>query len=256
VIALTPLVILFMLAFDLELRYAISQGKAQRLHSVLVRYPKGLMRLIKVCWGVSLKLDPRLVDALSEPGCTIVVANHRSPLDIPVLMYLCQARPPHFVCRRGLEQGIPGISPLVRHWCAVLSKKPQENEALLLGLGRHIKATEGVAVIFPEGRKTTRTYPDLTPFKPGGLTRLVKAAPDSRVVAVAIRGTHEAWPGPWRLPRPGVTIEGIFAASASVETVNPELLTSHCETAIRTTLERPTRPASEGDVTWTSSPTH
>lgn len=255
-IALTPLVILFMLVYDLRLRLAIALGKPQPIHALLAGHTHGLMWMLKLCWGVTLKLDPRLADLLTEPGCTIVVANHRSPLDILVLMHMYRARAPRFVCRSGLERGIPLISPLVRYRCTVLSGAPSKNNALLRRLGQDIADTGGVAIIFPEGRKTQHTYPDLLPFQPGGLSRLVEAAPTARVVAVAIRGTHEAWPGPWGLPKPGVTIEGILASCASREDLAPRQFARHCEVAISSALTRPRDAARTPEARWTSSPTH
>ena len=256
VIALTPLVILFMLVYDLRLRMAIALGKEQPIRAILAGHTHGLMWMLKVCWGVKLKVDPRLTALLSTPGCTIVVANHRSPLDILVLMHMYRARAPHFVCRPGLEQGVPLISPLVRYLCAVLSGTASKNNALLRRLGQKIAATGGVGIIFPEGRKTQHNYPDLLPFQPGGLSRLAEAAPSARVVAVALRGTHEAWPGPWGLPKSGVTIEATLAACVSQEQFEPRQLARHCEAAIRSALARPTESTRTPEGLWTSSPTH
>ena len=256
VIALTPLVILFMLVCDLRLRFVIALKKEQFIRTVLARHAHGLMWMLKVCWGVKLKVDPRLTALLFAPGCTIAVANHRSPLDILVLLHMYRARSPFFVCRPGLEQGLPVISPLARYMCAVLSGTASINNALLRRLGQNIAATGGVGIIFPEGRKTQHNYPDLLPFQPGGLSRLAEAAPSARVVAVALRGTHEAWPGPWGLPKSGVTIEATLAACVSQEQFEPRQLARHCEAAIRNVLARPTESTRTPEGLWTSSPTH
>jgi 1-acyl-sn-glycerol-3-phosphate acyltransferase len=192
--------------------------------------------LLSVGLNWKFKLDPRLAQLAGQPSCTIVVANHHSPLDIYVLMHALAANPPHFICRPGLERGLPFISLYVRHACAVLTGEPERNDALISLLGKRVAASNGVAILFPEGRKNAKNYAPILPFMPSGLDKLVAAAPDARVVAVAIKGTHAAWPGPWKLPKPGAVIEVLIADPVQTDLAKHTQLARQCETAIRRTL--------------------
>ncbi len=257
VLALTPLAVFYLLAFDLVLKFGLSgvnDTRQQRLVAVTVT---GLLWTLRICWGMKLKVDPRLEATLAEPGPTIVVANHHSPLDILVLSRVCRERAVHFVCRPGLDRGLPCISAVIRRHCVVLRAKARENLTLLRGLGQQVATRGAVAVIFPEGRKTIHTYPQLLPFRPGGLATLVAATPQARVVAVAIDGTQSAWPGPWRMPRPGVTVEATLAAvDQPAAAGDPRQVSSRCEAAIRRALRKGAAVGSyvNGD-TWTLSHT-
>ncbi|MFY8103776.1 MAG: 1-acyl-sn-glycerol-3-phosphate acyltransferase [Ramlibacter sp.] len=251
VIVLMPLVLAYLAAFDLVLRIVHAWGSDALFQSGVVRVTRGVVWLLEVCWGLKLKLDPALSRLLDQPGCTILTANHQSPLDILLLLHILCVRPTHFVCRPGLERGIPTISRIIRHQCAVLRDNPRENSALLKQLGQQIEGNQGTAVIFPEGRKTAKTYAELLRFKRDGLARLVAAAPSARVVCVAIRGAHNAWPSPWALPRPGAVVEVLVAHSWYAPDVAAREAAHESERAIRHALGLPYLQDKQGETAWT-----
>lgn len=255
VIALTPFVIACLAVCDLALRIALASGSDARFQSTMARCSRWLMIFLRVCWGLRLKLDPRLARALSQPGGTIIVANHQSPLDICILAHLCSNRPTHFVCRPGLERGIPAISLLVRRWCTILRHHPQENRIQLQALGDRIATTGGVALIFPEGHKSERTYPHFLRFNPGGLACLAQTARHAQVVAIAIRGASTAWSAPRKLPAAGVTVEVVVAGCRSADDVDPRRIASECERDIRQALLAPAGTQEMAEPSWTWSHT-
>ncbi len=251
VIVLTPCVLAYLAAFDLALKIIHAYGSEALFQSGVVRVTRGVVWLLEVCWGLKLKLDPALSRILDQPGCTILTANHQSPLDILLLLHILCARPTHFVCRPGLEKGIPTISPIIRYQCAVLRDNPRENSTLLKQLGEKIEGNQGTAVIFPEGRKTAKTYSELLRFKPDGLARLVTAAPSARVVCVAIRGAHDAWPSPRAMPRPGAVVEVLVAHSWHAPDVAAREAARESERAIRQALGLAHSQHERSETAWT-----
>ena len=227
---------LHLVCFDLALRLAIVCRSERCVLRVVRGAAHSMNTLLGVLCGMRVRIDPRLSEVLRTTRETIVVANHHSPLDIQVLQYAMSQRTIHFVCREGLERGLPFISRNIRHACAVLRKDARENEATLAGLARRITAQGNVAVIFPEGRKSARNYPALLPFKSRGLDVLTTHAPAAQVITVALRGTHDAWPGPGQLPGQGVVIEVILVDTVPGGSVRGPELARHCEMRIRQAL--------------------
>lgn len=252
---LTPLLALYILAADLILRIVLAIGNQGQLKAFLGVSSRGLTRMLKICWGLKFSLTSEITRMVRSPGHTLVIANHHSPLDIAVLMHLLGVRPVHFVCRAGLEKGIPFVSLLVRRTCTILKADPTENEVLLRQLGERIAASDGVAVIFPEGIKTVKTYPHLLPFMPSGIEKLLEGAPSARIVAVAIRGTHAGWPGPWGQACPGSEVEVSVADVFTLRDVMPGDVARRCEKSIRQVLNHPMKLRPQQTATWTSSPT-
>lgn len=255
-VAMIPWIVMYLAACDLLFRVVTRVGSETCLQSAVAKATHGLMFLLRVFWGLTLRLDPRLSSLLAEPRCTIVAANHQSPLDIAILMHALCNRPTYFVCRNGMEKGIPAISPVARKLGTVLRRSPRENALLLRGLARRITSSQGIAVIFPEGRKTQLNYPNLLRFKPEGLARLTASAPQARVISLAIRGSHSAWPGPWRLPKPGSVVEVIVAGCWHASEFPPPRVAGEVERTIRETLVWRSHQASATDAAWIFSPTH
>lgn len=251
-----PIILSCMAAADLVLRLLLLVRPQREAWPFVAGTTRVVAWLLDAGLNIRIRVDERLESLMSATGGTIVVANHHSPLDILLMSYAFHARPVRFICRPGLERGIPFISLWIRLGCVVLRRRARDNESQLLSLGRRIADDGSVAVIFPEGQKRLLDYACLMPFKSRGLEKLTEGAPGAQVVAIAIRGANAVCPGPWRLLQANRDLEihvaGHFAPADAAQTP----LAQRCEMAIRRTLDlSPDREDCEA-LLWTSSPTH
>ena len=255
-----PLALLVVMAYmavlDLMLRLALFTGNERKIRSYVHWCSQRTRALIQVIWQLRFKVEihPELIPRSS--GGTIVVANHHSPLDILILYCAFSSSVPHFVCRSGLEKGYPFISRYIRHRCVVIGPDAKANKVALEALGRKIAATGGVAVIFPEGPKNERTYPEFRRFRRGGLETIARNAPSAQILSVAIEGSNAAWPSRSRFPRAGSTVQMRLADRIRIHDVEPSRLAEHCEARIRETLRRQPHHRTGPEEQWISSPTH
>ena len=120
----------------------------------------------------------------------IFLANHNSLHDIPTLYYNLRKYNPVFVSKLSLAKGLPSVSFNLRKSGAALIDRGDRMQAMkeILRLGAMIHERNFSAVIFPEG---TRRGKNLKPFKPGGVSALLKKAPNALVVPIAITGTYD-----------------------------------------------------------------
>ncbi len=132
---------------------------------------------------------------LPAAGGVLIVANHQSFLDIPLVSHVVP-RHVSFVARDSLANSRP-LAWLMRTCGAVLIKRGASDRAALREAALHLERGDVVAM-FPEGTRT----PDgsVQPFRPGA----VIAARMARVpiVPCAIRGAYQALGRDARFPRP------------------------------------------------------
>ncbi len=120
----------------------------------------------------------------------LLIANHQSMFDIPILGALLFSNFPKYVSKRELASWIPSISyNLRRGGNAIIDRKDREQATRTIReLGERVQARGVSAVIYPEG--TRARGGELGPFKPAGALALLSAAPELPVVPVAI---DESW---------------------------------------------------------------
>ena len=132
---------------------------------------------------------------LPKQGGVVVVSNHQSFYDIPVLSH---AIPRHvsFVARDSLAHFAP-LAWLMRTCGAVLIKRGAPDRAALREMVLHLERGDCLAV-FPEGTRTVDGR--VSEFKAGALlaARLAKVPS----VPCSIRGSFEALPKKALFPRP------------------------------------------------------
>lgn len=124
----------------------------------------------------------------------VVVANHQSMFDVPIFGALLFSNFPKYVAKRSLAKWIPSISyNLRRGGNAVIDRKDPDQalDAIRL-LARGVEERGVSAVIFPEGTRAREGKTGV--FKPRGTLELLKHAPTTAIVPVAIDGS-------WRLLR-------------------------------------------------------
>ena len=132
----------------------------------------------------------------------VVVSNHQSMFDIPILGALLFSNFLKYVSKRELGRGIPSVSYNLRRGGHVLIDRSDAPSAIaaIADLGRRVRAGGVSAAIFPEGTRARRG--ELGAFRRAGLQALLEAAPETAVVPVAI---DESWrllsrnfcPVPW-----------------------------------------------------------
>jgi 1-acyl-sn-glycerol-3-phosphate acyltransferase len=127
-------------------------------------------------------------------GVFIVVSNHQSILDIPVILSALPRQVPAFVTKESLRVGIPNISPAGRlAEYAFISRRKGDARQIeeLRAFGARLERDGVTAAIFPEGSRSRdgRLGAD---WKAGGLGVLLEAMPRARVLPVALDGTFRA----------------------------------------------------------------
>lgn len=157
-------------------------------------------------------------------GAVLLVANHQSYLDPPLVGTLCMHRAVHFVARLGLF-GNKFFSWLITSYNSIPIR---ENTGDIAAMKEAIRRLEmGAAVlIFPEGSRTEDG--SMTEFK-RGVSILLKRA-SCPVVPIAVEGAFEAWPRSRRWPRVLVTR---VASKAAPPIPHDELLKDGTDAALR-----------------------
>jgi 1-acyl-sn-glycerol-3-phosphate acyltransferase len=132
----------------------------------------------------------------------IIISNHQSMFDIPILGSLFFSNFPKYVSKRELGKWIPSVSYNLRRGGHVLIDRGDAPAAIeaIRELGRRVAAGRASAMIFPEG--TRARHGELGRFKPAGTLALLTEAPATPVVAVAIDESwrllkHNFLPVPW-----------------------------------------------------------
>lgn len=161
---------------------------------------------------------------IPSDGPVLLVANHQSFLDPPIVGTLCMHRAIHFVARIGLFQN-KFFSWLITSYNSIPIR---ENTGDIAAMKEAIRRLErGAAVlIFPEGSRTEDGR--MTEFK-RGVSILLKRA-SCPVVPIAIEGAFEAWPRGQKRP----LLFGARIATRAAEPIpHDELLADGVENALR-----------------------
>ncbi|MCW5890025.1 MAG: 1-acyl-sn-glycerol-3-phosphate acyltransferase [bacterium] len=132
----------------------------------------------------------------------VIVSNHQSMFDIPILGSLFFSNFPKYVSKRSLGKWIPSVSYNLRQGGHVLIDRGDAPGAVeaIRALGRRVAAGRASAMIFPEG--TRARHGELGRFKPAGTLALLEETPATPIVAVAIDESwrllqHNFLPVPW-----------------------------------------------------------
>jgi len=120
----------------------------------------------------------------------VFIANHQSTFDIPAIIWFLRKHQPIFVSKIELARGIPSISYNLRKSGAALIDRKDGKQAVaeILKLSKYIHENNFSAIIFPEGTRSSTD--EMKPFAEGGISALLKRAPNALVVPIAIQGTR------------------------------------------------------------------
>jgi 1-acyl-sn-glycerol-3-phosphate acyltransferase len=132
----------------------------------------------------------------------VLISNHQSMFDIPILASLLFTNFPKYVAKKELARGIPSISYNLRAGGNAVIDRADRAQALqaIREMARTAQARGVSVVIYPAG--TRARGGEMGPFRPAGALALMGAAPDLAVVPVAIDGSwqllrHGMWPVPF-----------------------------------------------------------
>lgn len=162
----------------------------------------------------------------------VIIANHQSMFDIPIVMAFLFTNYPKFVSKRELARWIPSVSYNLRRGGNALIDRANRRQAVgvIRALGKLVQERGVSAVIYPEGTRARRG--EMRPFKPAGAIALLEAASALAVVPMAIDEswrllTHNLFPVPFGvrvrvhfgtpIPREGAGDSGSMLARAQAE---------------------------------------
>jgi 1-acyl-sn-glycerol-3-phosphate acyltransferase len=163
------------------------------LYAILKPLVVALMRLL-------FRLDGRGMEHVPAAGPVLVVANHSSVLD-PPLIGAVTPRPVAFLAKAELFE-IPLFGRLIR----ALNARPVRREgadAAALRTALRVLESGAVLLVFPEGTRAG-VEGDLRAARAGaGMLAVLSGAP---VVPAYIRGSGRAWPRGRTVPRPAKVV--------------------------------------------------
>ncbi|MEO1009342.1 MAG: lysophospholipid acyltransferase family protein [Planctomycetota bacterium] len=135
-------------------------------------------------------------ERIPRHGPVLVVANHQSYYDPPLIGSGIGCRPLDFLARAGLFR-VPLFGRFIRAFNAFPIKEDTGDRAAIEAVVRRLQAG-GTVLVFPEGRRTRDGH--LMPLKRG--VALVLRRAKVPVVPVAIDGVFDVWPRHRALPTP------------------------------------------------------
>lgn len=168
------------------------RGRLSYLEFLQRRAVRGLFSILRAASGFKPLLDDRVGEALPERF--VIVANHQSLIDIPVMWKLAPERfRLRFVAKRELGAGIPLVSTCLRLQGHGLIRRRGDMVQAMKGLARFTRRClrdGSCPVIFPEGTRSRDG--SLGPFHTAGFRRLQEISPLPVVVAAIEGGCHVA----------------------------------------------------------------
>ncbi|MHA7055696.1 lysophospholipid acyltransferase family protein [Aquimarina sp. M1] len=195
-----PLSIVFYLFFGLTLLVfhplqwlGVKLGGAKGHRSVINMMNLCLLRCLHVL-GVRISFKNQY--KLPKDRSLIIVSNHQSMFDVPLISWYLHKHKPKFISKMELGKGIPSISYNLRHGGHALIDRKNAKQSIpeISKFARFIAGNKFSAVIYPEGTRSKNGKPKQ--FAPTGLKILLKNAPESLVVPVTINNS-------WKIVRFG-----------------------------------------------------
>ena len=198
----------------------------------------GRLTWLAVRFGIGIRLE---VEGTVPEGRLLIVSNHQSTLDIPVIFHLFRSKNLKFIVKKELlEKGIfQGLALRNAGFGVVDFDSPVRSLAGLVNYCEALEGWNGSAVLFPEG---IRTFDGTVgPFHASGL-RLIARRTGLPIVPLVLDG---AWRGRTlggfaRLPGRTIRVRILppLAPCAGSSADAPDPLTSQLEATIRSELSR------------------
>ncbi len=166
----------------------------------LITHSTPVYRIGRGVCRIELALLHRLrvtgIEHVPKSGGVLLVANHQSFLDIPIVSAMLPHRHVCFVARDSLTRS-RFLAFMLRHSGAILIRRGAADRRALTDMVEHLRAGDAVCV-YPEGTRSSDG--SLGEFKPGALFAAKRARVP--IVPIGIRGAIDALPRSAKLPRP------------------------------------------------------
>lgn len=161
------------------------------------RAQKWMLDRMNVCivWNIRLLTGAsyRVHGTPSLPAgrSVILISNHQSMYDIPMIMWVCRTREIGFIAKKELGRGVPSISYALRTLGSVLIDRadPAGSVTAIRDFGARKELHRQVAAIFPEGTRARDGV--IKRFKATGFRALISSMPSALIQPIAIRGNWE-----------------------------------------------------------------
>ena len=155
---------------------------------------RGISRLSRMCvnyfrlFGTKAKVEHN--EGMIPGRGYIVISNHQSMVDIPLLLAYLPENTPAFVSKRVLGRWIPSVSHHLRFSGSALIDRHDARQSLraIRETARSAQQRNGTVVIFPEGTRSRDGR--LQEFQTAGSVILLRHAPALPVVPATVDG---AW---------------------------------------------------------------
>ncbi len=174
-----------LLRYEVEGRLALRRGLTE-FEWAMARLQRSLVTSFRAFGtDVVVERDP----AVAPDTGYLVISNHQSLLDIPLIGGILFSNLPKYVAKKELASGIPAISLNLRHGRHAVIDRANPGQAIaeIVGLAERSQERNTSAVIFPEGTRSRDGR--VKRFKKAGTLTLLGAAPAMEVVPVALSGS-------------------------------------------------------------------
>ncbi|WP_455381151.1 lysophospholipid acyltransferase family protein [Salinispira pacifica] len=174
------------LAIKIRMIFGVSVAR-RYMDAQSVRISRILFRMAQMYAKLNLIVETPLVT--EYPDQFVVIANHQSLADIPLLIQMFPHHRVRFVAKRSLSRYLPLVSPLLRYQRHALISRSGDLSSTYRSIRRlALSSAHGIVpVVFPEG---TRSKTGVVGAFHEGAARILLQIHSLPVVTVAIDGGH------------------------------------------------------------------
>ena len=145
---------------------------------------------VHLLWIRGIRYQYNSLPEIPKNQPVIFISNHQSMWDIPPLLIKYRDRYPKFIAKKELRMFIPSVSFYLKNGGAVTIDRSNRLSALkaIRQFALEIKESKDAICIYPEGTRSKDG--EVKRFKLSGIAMLLRQAPDSWVVPVAVQNSR------------------------------------------------------------------